>query len=75
MAADGTPRAVTPELIARQAQELQDLDLAPARCAELAAEVEGYNRQVAEAAAELEFENEPAEFARALRALRREMPA
>lgn len=65
---------VSDELIKRQASELQDIDLTDERCAELALEVGGYNRRVSDAAGELEFDNEPAEFAKLLRAFRREPP-
>ena len=65
---------VSDELIKRQAAELQDIELTPERCAELAVEVGNYNRRVSDAASELEFDNEPAEFAKLLRELRREPP-
>jgi len=66
---------VSAELIRRQAVELQGMDLTEARCAELATEVGGYNLRVSDAARDLEFDNEPAEFAKLLRALRRDPPA
>jgi hypothetical protein len=66
---------VSDELIKRQADELQDIELTAERCAELAVEVGNYNRRVSDAASDLEFDNEPAEFARLLRGLRREPPA
>lgn len=66
---------VSDELIKRQAEELQGIKLTAGRCAELAVEVGNYNGRVREAASELEFDNEPAEFARLLRELRRDPPA
>jgi len=66
---------VSDDLIKRQARELQGIELTDERCTELAVEVGGYNRRVSDAAADLEFDNEPAEFAKLLRGLRREPPA
>jgi len=60
---------VGPALIDMQARQLQHLDLTPSRCKELAREVGGYNETVREAALELDFEHEPADFRKALRAL------
>ena len=65
---------VSAQLIASQARQLHQADLTEQRCAELAEEVGNYNGKVAEAALELEFDNEPAEFAKLLRSLRREPP-
>ena len=62
--------SVDPKLIALQGEQLQDLNLSPERCAELAAEVGRYNGAVKSAAGELSFDDEPADFARALLALR-----
>lgn len=62
--------SVDPELIALQGEQLQDLNLTSERCAELAAEVGRYNQTVRAAAGELTFDDEPADFARSLLALR-----
>ena len=60
---------VTSELIELQARQLQELDLTPERCEELASEVHGYNQTVRQAALELDFDHEPIEFRKALQAL------
>ena len=67
-------RDVSTDLIDRQARELQDITLTPERTAELAVEVGRYNHEVAQAAQALDFDEEPADFARTLRDLRREPP-
>lgn len=65
---------VSTDLIDRQARELQDIELTPERTAELAVEVGRYNREVAQAARGLDFDEEPADFTRVLRRLRRDPP-
>ena len=68
-------RPVSPELIRRQAEELHRFTIAEDRASELAAEVETINAIVLEAARELDFDDEPATFARLLRAARPEAPS
>ena len=63
------PKPVTAELIRAQAEALQELELSDRRCAELAQEVDRYNQIVRQAAAELEFDDEPARFPALLRSL------
>jgi hypothetical protein len=58
---------VTPILILRQAAELQDLDITDERADVLAPEVQAINEAVSEAAFDLEFDDEPVGFFRALR--------
>lgn len=58
---------VTPKLILRQAAELQDLDITDERADVLAPEVQAINEAVSEAAFDLEFDDEPVGFFRALR--------
>lgn len=58
---------VTPKLILRQAAELQNLDITEERAGELAPEVQSINHDVCEAAFDLEFDDEPVGFFRALR--------
>ena len=57
---------VSVELIERQASELQDIPVSRERGAELASEVENFNRDVFEAARDLNFTDEPAGFLRVL---------
>lgn len=59
---------VSSELIGLQARQLQSLELTAERRQELAVEVGGYNETVREAALELDFDQEPADFRKALRA-------
>ena len=63
---------VTPKLILRQAAELQNLDISEERAEQLAPEVQSINHDVSEAAFDLEFDDEPVGF---FRALRLQMPA
>ena len=58
---------VTPKLILRQAAELQNLDITEERAEQLAPEVQSINHDVVEAAFDLEFDDEPVGFFRALR--------
>jgi hypothetical protein len=58
---------VTPKLILRQAAELLDLDITEERAEQLAPEVQAINHEVSEAAFDLEFDDEPVGFFRALR--------
>lgn len=58
---------VTPKLILRQAAELQNLDITGERAEQLAPEVQSINHDVSEAAFDLEFDDEPVGFFRALR--------
>jgi hypothetical protein len=58
---------VTPILILRQAAELQGLDITDERADVLAPEVQAINEAVSEAAFDLEFDDEPVGFFRALR--------
>lgn len=58
---------VTPKLILRQAAELQNLDITEERAEQLAPEVQAINRDVSDAAFDLEFDDEPVGFFRALR--------
>lgn len=58
---------VTPKLILRQAAELQNLDITEERAEQLAPEVQAINHDVSDAAFDLEFDDEPVGFFRALR--------
>lgn len=58
---------VTPKLILRQAAELQNLDISEERAEQLAPEVQSINHDVSDAAFDLEFDDEPVGFFRALR--------
>ena len=58
---------VSSELIRRQASELQRVSVSDERASELAVELESLNSAVFEAALDLEFDDEPAGFARLLR--------
>ena len=60
-----TPK-VSVELIDRQASELQHISVSRERVAELASEVDNFNRDVFEAAQELDFNDEPIGFLRVL---------
>lgn len=63
-------KPVSPELIRLQAEQLQQVSVPQERASELAGEVERLNSAVFEAAMDLEFDDEPATFSRALRAAR-----
>jgi hypothetical protein len=67
-------KRVSAELIRRQAEELQRFSVPEGRAETLAGEVEALNSAVFEAALELDFDDEPAAFPRALRAARPEEP-
>jgi hypothetical protein len=58
------------DLILREAREFQQLELSPARAAELAVEVHALIQPVAHAANSAEFDDEPARFLHMLSALR-----
>lgn len=62
-------KTVSAELIRRQAEEIQGLAVEDDRAAELAAEVTRLSRAVREAAAVLEFDDEPLGFAARMREL------
>ena len=53
---------ITPELIRLQAEQLHGLAYGPARCAELARDVERNNTATLNAAGMLDFNDEPARF-------------
>jgi len=65
---------VSAQLIRTQGRELQGISIDDRRCEELALEVDKYNRAVADAASDLEFEDEPARFTTVLSALRQGPP-
>ncbi len=57
---------VSVELIERQASELQDIPVSRERGAELALEVDNFNRDVFEAARDRDFNDEPTGFLKVL---------
>ena len=57
---------VSVELIERQASELQHIPVSRERGAELASEVDNFNRDVFKAAQDLDFNDEPIGFLRVL---------
>jgi hypothetical protein len=65
-----TPK-VSVELINRQASELQHIPVSRERVIELASEVDNFNRDVFEAARNLDFNDEPIGFLRVLVSRRR----
>ncbi len=60
-----TPK-VSVELIDRQASELQHISVSRERVVELASEVDNFNRDVFEAAQDLDFKDEPIGFLKVL---------
>ena len=59
---------ITAELIGELAAQLHGLELTPARCAELAGDVERHITALRNAAQQLDFNDEPARFAALLAA-------
>lgn len=68
-------KKVSPELIRRQAEELHGFSVDDLRASELAKEVETINSAAFDAAQDLDFDDEPATFARLLRSARPGAPA
>ena len=58
---------VSPALILKQSKELQSIEISGERAEQLADEVETINGAVLDAADDLDFDDEPAAFFRALR--------